>query len=133
MGSSLPVVETDASLITGSVTNPIEAHGVARTDAEIIKQTVTAVETENALLPIAWDNPDTGSSGSILSLKNFKGQHGQMCRGFLTSVQSFKGVALYDGETCRLSAKEWVLSWFRPSSGDRIVTVSTNVGETVSE
>ena len=101
-------------IVATSVTKAAESEGVAQTDAEIIKTAVAAapVDESNAL---AWANPQTGSSGTIVAIDKFMGKHGQACRGFKTSVDTFMGIAFYNGEACQISPGEWVLSWFRPS------------------
>ncbi len=109
-------LESDAKLITSSVTKPAKPAGVASTDAEVIKIAVAEAELrKNVSTFLAWTNPATGSSGTIMAIDRFMGKHGQKCRGFKTTVKTFMGIAFYNGETCQISPSEWVLSWFRPS------------------
>ncbi|MCF6320276.1 MAG: hypothetical protein L3J32_00695 [Rhizobiaceae bacterium] len=101
------------TLVTGSVTKSAETEGVEGTDAEVIKTIV--VDAENIkpkTSELAWSNPDTGNSGTILAIDRFIGSSGQKCKKFQTTVDSFMGISLYDGETCEVKRGLWVLSWF---------------------
>jgi len=107
---------SDATLITGSVAKPVQVAGIETTDAEVIKTTVADARiNSSSAMALAWVNPNTGSSGTITTIDNFLGKHGQKCRGFKTTVSTFMGIAFYNGETCQVSPTEWVLSWFRRS------------------
>ncbi len=114
-GTSIPEVMATDKAVTSSVAKPTKAQGIAGTDAEVIKEAVASAPESEKVLPLAWQNPETGSSGSIMAIDKFMGKHGQSCRGFKTSVASFMGIALYNGEACQISPGEWVLSWFKPS------------------
>ncbi len=100
-------------LVTGSVAKPNKPEGVDGTDAELIK---TVVVDSGPIKPqsseLAWNNPDTGNSGTIVAIDKFVGSHGQSCKKFQTTIDSFMGISLYDGETCEVKRGLWVLSWF---------------------
>ena len=106
-------LESDPEIITSSVTKPIEAEGVDPRDAETIKMAVAQAQSEGTDSHLlAWSNPETGSSGTITAIDQFVGSHGQSCKKFRTTVDSFMGISLYNGETCELKKGLWVLSWF---------------------
>lgn len=107
-------IETQDQLVTNSITKPVEAEGIGSEDAEIIK-TVVSKSDENNLL--AWQNPETGNKGTITAIDNFVGSHGQQCKKFQTTVDTFMGISLYNGETCELKKGFWVLSWFLRQEG----------------
>jgi len=113
VSSQMKSVVEENTLVTGSVTKPVKPEGVESTDAEVIKDIVvdssTAKPETNAL---AWNNPDTGNSGTIVAIDKFVGSHGQKCKKFQTTIDSFVGISLYDGETCEVKRGLWVLSWF---------------------
>lgn len=103
----------DNGLVTASITKPIEAEGIDSSDAELIKDVVVHAETESSpATALAWSNPDTGNKGTIMAIDKFIGSHGQKCKKFQTSVDTFMGVSIYKGETCELREDSWVLSWF---------------------
>ena len=103
-------IDTNSSVLTSSVSQAaVEKEGIASTDAELIKSVVAESENSNTL---AWQNPDTGNTGTITAINNFVGDEGQQCKKFQTTVTSFMGISLYNGETCELRKGFWVLSWF---------------------
>ena len=113
VGKSVDQLASEPALVTGSVTEGVETEGVHPTDAEAIKLAVADAQgaaPESNLL--AWSNPETGNSGTITAIDNYIGTHGQSCKKFRTTVDSFMGISLYNGETCELKKGFWVLSWF---------------------
>jgi len=109
VSSTLNETSTEDQIITGSVTKPVQPEGIETADAEIIKSAVAASESTNIL---AWQNPETGNKGTITAIDKFTGSHGQKCKKFQTTVDTFMGISLYNGETCELKKGFWVLSWF---------------------
>ncbi|MEL6504072.1 MAG: RT0821/Lpp0805 family surface protein [Pseudomonadota bacterium] len=112
-GNALADISTSEELVTSSVVAKTKVDGIDDTDAKVITNTVTAASIASEVKPLAWANPETGSSGAIVAIDNFMGKHGQKCRGFKTTVKNFMGIAFYNGEACQISASEWVLSWFK--------------------
>ena len=113
VGGTMSKIDEDPEIITGSVTKPVEAEGIDPTDAETIKTIVVDAGSEGeASNLLAWSNPETGNSGTITAIDKYIGTHGQSCKKFRTTVDSFMGIALYNGETCELRKGFWVLSWF---------------------
>lgn len=109
VSSTMSETPTEDQIITGSITKPIQPEGIETADAEIIKSAVAGSETSNIL---AWQNPETGNKGTITAINKFVGSHGQKCKKFQTTVDTFMGISLYNGETCELKKGFWVLSWF---------------------
>ena len=114
VSSPLNNIATEDTVINASVTKPVEPQGIDSTDAEIIKTVVAESDKTNAL---AWSNPDTGTKGTITAIDRFTGSHGQNCKKFQTTVDTFMGISLYNGETCELKKGFWVLSWFLKQEG----------------
>ena len=109
-GASLKATD---DLVTGSVIAANREHGVDPGDAEIIKSHVTASPVSSFTAPLKWKNGETGASGAILAIETYRGRHGQPCRSFRTSIASFGGVSLFEGETCETPRRSWILSWLR--------------------
>ena len=105
---------TDA-LVTGSVVAANRANGIDPKDAEIIKARVVSSPTTAFVAPLRWSNEETGASGAITAISAYKGRHGQPCRSFRTSIANFLGVSLFDGETCEVQRRSWILSWLKRS------------------
>ena len=115
-GDPIAQLASEEQLITGSVVEQAKPEGVSQTDADIIKTTVVGANGASEAHPLAWNNPETGAFGSIIAIDKFMGKHGQLCRGFKTTVSNFAGVSYYNGETCQIEEERWVLSWFKPSA-----------------
>jgi len=109
VSSGLGSIDTQDEIVTRSVTKPAETEGIGAADAEIIK---TAVADADDTKLLAWQNPETGNKGTITAIDEFVGSHGQQCKKFQTTVTTFMGISLYNGETCELKKGFWVLSWF---------------------
>jgi surface antigen len=111
--SRTAALEDERALVTSSISQPMEAEGIDRTDVEVIKTAVAEAQNSQSEAPeLAWSNPDTGNRGTIKAIDKFVGSHGQQCKKFQTTVDNFKGISLYNGETCELKKDSWVLSWF---------------------
>lgn len=109
VSSGLGESTSEDQIITNSITKPVKPEGIETADAEIIKSVVAGSEETNIL---AWQNPETGNKGTITAINKFTGSHGQKCKKFQTTVDTFMGISLYNGETCELKKGFWVLSWF---------------------
>jgi hypothetical protein len=111
--SRTAALEDERGLVTSSISQPIEAEGIDRTDVEVIKSVVAEAQNSKSEAPeLAWSNPDTGNRGTIKAIDKFVGSHGQNCKKFQTTVDNYTGISLYNGETCELKKNSWVLSWF---------------------
>ena len=107
------LVGTD-EVVTSSVSTATSIDGVDATDAMTIKGAVINLSQSGAAPPASWSNAETGSSGTIVALNAFKGQHGQDCRSFRSTVDTYKGISFFNGETCEIGDGQWVLSWLKP-------------------
>ena len=112
VSSGSSIVADENKLVQSSVTKTVAAEGVASTDAELIKSVVADAPAGETSKLLAWSNPETGSKGTITAINKYTGSHGQKCKKFQTTVQTFMGISLYNGETCELRKGFWVLSWF---------------------
>ena len=112
VSSGLKSAVPSDQLVENSVAKPVKGEGIDSTDAELIKSVVAETENGQDGSVLAWQNPDTGNRGTITAIDRFVGSHGQKCKKFQTTVDSFMGISLYNGETCELKKGFWVLSWF---------------------
>ena len=111
IGKSVDRLAADSQLTTGSIPKDVVVEGVDPGDTAAIKLTVADAGEEGSNL-LAWNNPETGNSGTITAIDQYIGTDGQSCKKFRTTVDSFMGISLYEGETCELKKGFWVLSWF---------------------
>jgi surface antigen len=82
-------------------------------DETTIRNAVSSADLEAvAETGISWANTDSGSRGAITTLAEYRRQ-GQLCRSFEASRESYDGVNLYAGETCRASDGAWRMLKFQ--------------------
>ena len=60
---------------------------------------------------VRWANGQTGARGSITGLTE-SARGGRLCRGFVTTRESYDGVRLFSGEACMVSAGLWRMESF---------------------
>ncbi|MFK7901954.1 MAG: RT0821/Lpp0805 family surface protein [Nitratireductor sp.] len=112
LSNSLSSVEDETSIVSSSLNESVKPEGLSEEDAEKIKNAVVQVDDLQNSNLTAWSNPQSGNTGTITAIDDYIGTHGQSCKKFRTTVDSFMGIALYNGETCELKKGFWVLSWF---------------------
>jgi len=113
LNNAVDVSDLQTEIVTGAYSKLVEADGLNSTDTELIKTAV--VKNDGGMKSsdlLAWQNPDTGNSGTIIAIEKFIGPKGHNCKKFQTTVDSFMGIAVYDGETCELKKGFWILSNF---------------------
>lgn len=113
LSKSVETSKLPSELVTGAISDVAKVEGVDKTDTEIIKTAVVQNDdTQDSSSALAWQNPDTGNSGTIIAIENFIGPQGNQCKKFQTTVDSFMGISVYDGETCEMKNGFWILSQF---------------------
>lgn len=113
LSKTIKTSDLQSELVTGSISKVVEAEGIDATDTEVIKTTVVQNDsTQASSSALAWQNPNTGNSGTIIAIEKFVGPQGHQCKKFQTTVDSFMGISIYDGETCEMKKGFWVLSHF---------------------
>ena len=97
------------------VTHSIPAHltrdGLDRGDVAALKAGVA--RAPEGRTDVTWTNENSGARGSIDRVASFRSSDGRPCRRFSTTIQNFMGVAIFEGETCRIRGTTWVLSKLR--------------------
>lgn len=115
LSRTLETASTDENNVTGSISNVAKQDGLNKKDAETIKSTVVSGETFNeGSNLLAWENPETGNSGTITAIERTINSNGKPCRKFETTVASFSGVSIYNGEACEHKKGAWSLAWLLP-------------------
>lgn len=113
LSKAVDTSDLQSEIVTGSISKTVKAEGVDTTDTEVIKSAVVQNDdTEASSEALAWQNPDTGNSGTIIAIEKFVGPQGRRCKKFQTTVDSFMGISIYDGETCEMKKGFWILSRF---------------------
>ncbi|GHC71425.1 hypothetical protein GCM10010136_18600 [Limoniibacter endophyticus] len=112
MGSAKqPPVDTDVR--TGAVVSSSPAvDSAASSDMFTIRNAVTSTDLEQAAVqPLAWANAETGSRGIIEKIQQYEEQN-RLCRKFEVLRESYKGVAMFDGDACVANNGEWMVRRF---------------------
>lgn len=102
----------DHNLTTGSIE---KAGGrrtgkVAQSDWEAIRQNIARAAAENTpSQALAWSNPETGTTGTLMVLDTVTATNDANCRNFQTTVNDVRGIRHYRGEACKLTEDRWEL------------------------
>src|SRR5690606_35410634 len=78
---------------------------------EAVRRTVAEIGAEALDRP--WQNPRTGSSGTVTATA-MEPKAGGICRAFATTVNDVRGVRAYRGEACRNGAADWQIGAIVP-------------------
>ena len=100
--SGINSTDFNDSVVTNTAVVSVQSDGIESTDAELIKAVVVDADTTEAL---AWQNPDTGNAGTITAIDKFTSSEGQKCKKFQTTIDTFMGISIYNGETCELKKR----------------------------
>lgn len=96
---------------TGSVVRAAVTDGVDPSDWETVRRTIAGIGAET--LDRAWQNPKTGSSGTVTALAP-EPRAGGVCRDFATTVSDLRGIRRYRGEACQTGDAAWRLTGIIP-------------------
>lgn len=109
---------TDTKLTTNSVDNP-----ATRAPADTVSDEITirnAVSSADLVrmsgsVSIPWANTTTGSAGVITSIRE-ENNGAYVCRTFLTTRHSYRGISNYGGKACLVGSGEWQVVAFKEMS-----------------
>jgi surface antigen len=63
---------------------------------------------------IPWENPRTGTRGTVTPIASAYTQDGQTCRDFLASFVSGSSQSWVQGEACKQQQGDWQVRSFKP-------------------
>jgi surface antigen len=104
---------------TGSVTPPLGTKEVAQlppaADLAYARAAVSAVLSRGEKdTSMPWENPGTGTRGTVTPIASSYTQDGQTCRDFLASFVSRSSQAWLQGEACKQQQGDWEVRTFKP-------------------
>jgi hypothetical protein len=106
LGADEPALDP---VVTGSITPAAApapaADAVDPSDWEAVRIALLA----DAAGPLAWSNPDTGTTGTLSAQLPAADADGRLCRDFSTTLNDYRGVRRYHGEACRFGEADWRL------------------------
>ncbi|WP_198174298.1 RT0821/Lpp0805 family surface protein [Mesorhizobium xinjiangense] len=103
------------SITTGSIAAPAADDEGEISDSAVVREALSSVPDGRPFgEAIAWTNSATGSVGDIRVVTEHR-NGGVLCRSFTTSRETFSGVSLYYGESCRTPSGAWWMKRFEPA------------------
>ncbi len=107
----IKTIEPGPTVVTGSVQPVGATEKIDQGDTKIINDTVAQAPVQPAAPSLLdWRNPETGNRGTVSAINEFIADDQRKCRKFKTTLDSFTGISLYNGESCELHDGLWVLT-----------------------
>lgn len=106
---------TDTKLTTSSVDNPTSRAPADTVSDEItVRNAVSSADLErmSGSVSIPWANTTTGSAGVITSIRE-ENNGSYVCRTFITTRHSYRGISNYGGKACLVGSGEWQVIAFK--------------------
>jgi len=104
---SMAQVETTGSIHLASA-RTTGGNTVDQSDWEAVRQAITAT-AESRVGSSDWQNPRTGSTGTVSLFDTVTAINDPRCRNFATTVNDMRGIRRYRGEACHLENGKWQL------------------------
>jgi surface antigen len=104
---------------TGSITPPPGTKEAAQlppaADLAYARAAVTAVLSRGEKdMSMPWENPGTGTRGTVTPIASSYTQDGQTCRDFLASFVSRSSQPWLQGEACKQQQGDWEVRTLKP-------------------
>lgn len=106
---------TDTKITTSSVDNPASrAPADTVSDEATIRNAVSSADLSrmSQSVSIPWANTTTGSAGVITSIRE-ENNGSYVCRTFITTRHSYRGISNYGGKACLVGSGEWQVVAFK--------------------
>ncbi|MFK8032817.1 MAG: RT0821/Lpp0805 family surface protein [Hyphomicrobiales bacterium] len=99
-------------IITGSISKSTKPTGIESSDWNKLGLVLNEAAGESvAGSPVPWENPDTGSSGSLMAFAAPSDGRGK-CKNFAATLQNIDGIHRYKGEACSFNQSNWKINRF---------------------
>jgi hypothetical protein len=105
----------DTKITTSSVDNPTtRAPADTVSDEATIRNAVTSADLSrmSQSVTIPWANTTTGSAGVINSIRE-ENNGSYVCRTFITTRHSYRGISNYGGKACLVGSGDWQIIAFK--------------------
>ena len=106
---------TDTKITTSSVDNPASrAPADTVSDEATIRNAVSSADLSrmSQSVSIPWANTTSGSAGVITSIRE-ENNGSYVCRTFITTRHSYRGISNYGGKACLVGSGEWQVVAFK--------------------
>lgn len=107
--------ETDTKITTNSVDSAAyRAPSDSVSDEATIRNAVTSADLSRMAqsVSIPWANTTTGSAGVINSIRE-ENNGSYVCRTFITTRHSYRGISNYGGKACLVGSGDWQIIAFK--------------------
>jgi surface antigen len=114
MGDSLDMGfnSADKKLTTGAVNNYVAPPDTV-SDEQTVRNAVSSADiSKPEFATIPWANTSTGSAGVINSIRE-ENNGSYVCRNFVTTRHSYRGISNFQGKACLVGSGEWQLVNFK--------------------
>ena len=114
-GVDLGKAGIDDTLTTNAVGQANQTRDASQTSDEVtIRNAVSSADLSrmNQSVSIPWANTTTGSAGVISSIRE-ENNGSYVCRTFITTRHSYRGISNYGGKACLVGSGEWQVVAFK--------------------
>jgi len=103
---------TDKKLTTSAVKNYSAPSDTVSDEATVRNAVSSADISKPGGVTIPWANTSTGSAGVITAIRE-ENNGSYVCRLFVTTRHSYRGISNFEGKACLVGSGEWQLIAFK--------------------
>ena len=127
---AIPLGKNEGPQVTGiarPITAPLDSsqslafETLGDADWEIVRKTVATSMFVDAKQQVLWDNPKSGTNGSIDSLTTVTAKNGATCRAFNVTMARVDGVKAYRALACQGYRGDWDVVEVQPADGAKAI------------
>jgi surface antigen len=113
-GFSVAGVSTaDRKLTTSAVQSNYKAPADAVSDEATVRNAVSSADLSRpGSLALPWANTSTGSNGVVTAITE-ENNGSYVCRNFVTTRHSYRGISNFAGKACLVGSGEWQVISFK--------------------
>ena len=94
-------------LVGGLVGNQVGKALTCQDQQQVVHTTQQSLETQKSGTTVAWNNPDSGNSGTVTPVRTYQASSGQYCREFEQTVTVSGKTEKGYGTACRKEDGSW--------------------------
>lgn len=115
MGDSFGVagLSADRKLTTSAVPSSYKAPADTVSDEATVRNAVSSADLSNSgTVALPWANTSTGSTGVVTKITE-ENNGSYVCRNFMTTRHSYRGISNFAGKACLVGNGEWQVISFK--------------------
>jgi len=126
---AIPLGKSDAEItgVTRPITAPMDTsqslafETLGDADWEIVRKTVATSMFVDGQQQVLWENPKSGTNGSIANLTTVTAKNGATCRSFNVTMARVDGVKAYRALACQGYRGDWDVVEVHPADGAKTI------------